>query len=225
MNLGICTSSTGECGLSGARSGLRRRCLHFPCFLFSSISILFSRRFSSLNFFCLMRFRFCSSSGNTTAVRWSNPRRHIQAAKQAAARTCKRLQSLLGQDGRLEHQLADAELARERQVSQVAMAAADLLRPFQKRQVSCEEAEGLQRRRRLTSVTVCPTISTTAAVMESGLASRLPYSRSKQRMFTGCRNICWQSSAEGSRAETRQRFSHLALGEGAHRGAEHHPPW
>lgn len=113
--------------------------------------------------------------------------------------TCKRLQGLLGQDWRLQEQLADAELAGERQVSQVAVATADLL--FLKTEVSCEDADALEKLRvvrLLTSVTVCPTISTTAAVMASGLASRLPYSRSKQRMLTGCRNICWQSSAGGS---------------------------
>lgn len=36
--------------------------LHFPCFLFSSISIRFSLRFSSLAFFCLKRFLFSKSS-------------------------------------------------------------------------------------------------------------------------------------------------------------------
>ncbi len=35
---------------------------HFPCFLFSSISILFSLLFSSLAFFCLRRFLFSKSS-------------------------------------------------------------------------------------------------------------------------------------------------------------------
>lgn len=38
---------------------------HLPCFLFSSISILFSRRFSSLSFFCLRRFLFSNSSDRT----------------------------------------------------------------------------------------------------------------------------------------------------------------
>lgn len=50
--------------LLGVRSCLWHHCLHFPCFLFSSISILLSRRFSSLSFFCLTRFRFSSSSSN-----------------------------------------------------------------------------------------------------------------------------------------------------------------
>lgn len=66
----------------------------------------------------------------------------------------------------------------------------------------------------LTSVTVCPTISTTVAVMESGLASKLPYSRSRQRTFTGCRNICWQSSAGGTN-----------MGEGAKQGNEKSQHW
>lgn len=51
--------------LSGA-SGLNwqtvRLHLHFPCFLFSSISILRSLRFSSLTFFCLRRLLFSNSS-------------------------------------------------------------------------------------------------------------------------------------------------------------------
>lgn len=40
--------------------------LHFPCFLFSSISILRSLRFSSLTFFCLWRLLFSSSSAANT---------------------------------------------------------------------------------------------------------------------------------------------------------------
>lgn len=36
--------------------------LHFPCFLFSSISIRLSLRFSSLAFFCLRRLLFSKSS-------------------------------------------------------------------------------------------------------------------------------------------------------------------
>lgn len=63
---------------SGGSPGLWRHSLHLPCFLFSSISILFSRRFSSLSFFCLMRFRFSSSSGGKTLVRPSKRRPKTQ---------------------------------------------------------------------------------------------------------------------------------------------------
>lgn len=38
--------------------------LHLPCFLFSSISIRLSLRFSSLTFFCLRRFLFSNSSSS-----------------------------------------------------------------------------------------------------------------------------------------------------------------
>lgn len=47
--------------------------------------------------------------------------------KTSLIQTCKRVQSLLGQDRRLQRQLADAELARERQMSQVTMPTTDLL--------------------------------------------------------------------------------------------------
>lgn len=46
--------------------------LHFPCFLFSSISIRFSLRFSSLAFFCLRCFLFSrSSKGLLRKLKWN----------------------------------------------------------------------------------------------------------------------------------------------------------
>lgn len=41
-----------------------------------------------------------------------------------------------------------------------------------------------------------PAISTTVAEIFSGLCSRLPYSRTRQRTLTGCRNMCCPSSAK-----------------------------
>lgn len=89
--------------LSAVRSCLWHHRLHFPCFLFSSISILFSRRFSSLSFFCLTRFRFSSSSSDKPAVRCFNLHVNIHAATRSTARTCEGLQRFLGQDWWLEH--------------------------------------------------------------------------------------------------------------------------
>lgn len=40
--------------------------------------------------------------------------------------------------------------------------------------------------------------------MDRGLFSRLPYSLSKQRTFTGCRNICCPSSATRERTKTNK---------------------
>lgn len=51
-------------------------------------------------------------------------------------------------------------------------------------------------RQGLTSDMEYPAISTTVAEIFSGLCSRLPYSRTRQRTFTGCRNMCCPSSAE-----------------------------
>lgn len=67
----ICTSGSGEwkCKYYGPQfqnmryiKGNFQVYLHLPCFLFSSISIRFSLRFSSLAFFCLRRFLFSKSS-------------------------------------------------------------------------------------------------------------------------------------------------------------------
>lgn len=79
-----------------------------------------------------MRFRFSSSSGNKTLLRPWKPPLRIPTARRSTVPTCKRLQGFPGQNGRLQHQLADAELAGERQVSQVAVPAADLLQQLQK---------------------------------------------------------------------------------------------
>lgn len=67
----ICTSGSGEwkCKNYGPQFQNMKYIksnfqvyLHLPCFLFSSISIRFSLRFSSLTFFCLRRFLFSKSS-------------------------------------------------------------------------------------------------------------------------------------------------------------------
>lgn len=70
MHLRICVDSESpQCDVTQVCAGLYfqlwpdRLYLHLPCFLFSSISIRFSRRFSSLTFFCLRRFLFSRSSG------------------------------------------------------------------------------------------------------------------------------------------------------------------
>lgn len=77
-----------------------------------------------------MRFRFSSSSGSKTLVRPLKRRLKIRTANTVP--TCKRLQRFLGQNRWLQHQLADAELTGEWQVSQIAMSTTDLLQQFQK---------------------------------------------------------------------------------------------
>ena len=132
VHLGICG---GGClgSVRNRRSFLflnRRPYSHLPCFLFSSISILFSRRFSSLTFFCLMRFLLSSSSTNLEGKRPSvtvKRQRLENPHPKTCVPTCEGVQSDLGQDRRLQGQLAHAELAGERQVSQIAMTATDLL--------------------------------------------------------------------------------------------------
>lgn len=131
------------CGGSSTRQYLSDRCsrfwkpqlyLHLPCFLFSSISILFSLRFSSLTFFCLRRFLFSNSSSSLERNVYNRQLQSIKSAavnshheKRRSVRTCERVHSFFGQDWRLQGQLTDAELARERQMSQITMPTTDLL--------------------------------------------------------------------------------------------------
>lgn len=137
MNLGICArrGSTGECRLS-------QRCGHacdttayiFPASC-SPLSQSSSRGASPPS---PSSASHASASpvhlATKPAVRCLNLHLNTHAATGSLARTCKGVQSFLGQDWRLEHQLTDAELTGERQVSQVSMTAADLLQPVQKRQ-------------------------------------------------------------------------------------------
>lgn len=75
--------------------------LHLPCFLFSSISIRFSLRFSSLAFFCLRRFLFSKSSKGLKDDLFHLRNLYSKTLKKKnvlSVLTCKHVQSFLGQD-------------------------------------------------------------------------------------------------------------------------------
>lgn len=68
-----------------------------------------------------------ASPAHLAAKRLLDLQNDVRKHRRNTVPTCKRLQSFLGQKRWLQHQLADAELTGERQVSQVAMSATDLL--------------------------------------------------------------------------------------------------
>lgn len=70
--------------------------------------------------------------GHVTSIR----RSHRLLLRVLGYLTCKAVQCLFGQDGGLQGQLTDAELAGEWQVSQVAVSTANLLRPGKTRQLA-----------------------------------------------------------------------------------------
>lgn len=75
--------------------------LHLPCFLFSSISIRFSLRFSSLAFFCRRRFLFSKSSKGLKDDLFHLRNLYSKTLKKKnvlSVLTCKHVQSFLGQD-------------------------------------------------------------------------------------------------------------------------------